>query len=168
MGFTPGTQPGPAKWHYDMGFHEDLSHGSLQAVCTSTAKSHESRYQVCIILNAALSLMKHIISCRPMGWHGKSGAAHFGSHITIDFLSSNTHVVTHHVYLTNATYQKKGWKAGRNGLYLYSQLFSRQTHILPSCSTNVPVACIYWALSFYGSYLASQLTSFYNLLAYNR
>jgi hypothetical protein len=32
-------------------------------------------YQVCIILNAALSLMKTILSRRPTGWHGESGAA---------------------------------------------------------------------------------------------
>jgi hypothetical protein len=58
-----------------------------------------------VILNATLSLTKYILSCRPTGWHGESGAAHSGGHITVDFLSSsNQHVVTHHVYPSDDAY----------------------------------------------------------------
>jgi hypothetical protein len=38
------------------------------------------------------------IFCRPMGWHGESGAAKAGGHITVDFYQQdNNHAATHHV-----------------------------------------------------------------------
>ena len=55
----------------------------------------------------ALSLTMHILSRRPIGWHGESGAAHSGGHLTVDFRSPSNdseHVVTHHVYLTDDAY----------------------------------------------------------------
>jgi hypothetical protein len=43
--------------------------------------------------------------CRPTGWHGESGAAETGGHITVDFCNGNgEHVVTHHVYRTDNAY----------------------------------------------------------------
>ena len=37
--------------------------------------------------------------CRPTGWHGESGAAGAGGHITVDFQRRDgRHVTTHHVY----------------------------------------------------------------------
>jgi hypothetical protein len=43
--------------------------------------------------------------CRPTGWHGESGAAEAGGHLTVDFYRlDNEHVVTHHVYRTNDAY----------------------------------------------------------------
>src|SRR4030088_600113 len=62
---------------------------------------------VFILSNAALSLTSTILFCRPTGWHGESGAAHSGGHITIDFLSSDDkHIATHHVYPSDDAYQK--------------------------------------------------------------
>jgi hypothetical protein len=56
-------------------------------------------------LNAALSLMKRILSRKPTGWHGESGAAPSGGHITVDFRSSSDkHIVVHHVYPTGDAY----------------------------------------------------------------
>jgi hypothetical protein len=49
------------------------------------------------------------IACRDTPWHGESGKASTGGHITVDFLAP-THpeekkrVVTHHVYKTDAAY----------------------------------------------------------------
>jgi len=48
----------------------------------------------------------HILSYRPTGWHGESGAAHSGGHLTVDFRSKSKHVVTHHVYPTNDAYRR--------------------------------------------------------------
>lgn len=40
-----------------------------------------------------------------MGWHGESGAATTGGHITVDFLRwDGSHVTTHHVYPTDDAY----------------------------------------------------------------
>jgi hypothetical protein len=55
--------------------------------------------------NAAHLLMKHNPPRRPTGWHGSSGAARFGGHLTVDFRSSrNEHITTHHVYPTDNAY----------------------------------------------------------------
>jgi hypothetical protein len=63
-------------------------------------------------LNAALSLMKTILSHRPTPWHGESGAASSGGHVTVDFLSgSGAHVTTHHIYRKNRAYEGQ---VGRN------------------------------------------------------
>ena len=54
-----------------MGFYEALSPGSLQTVYQSSKlRGHNSRYKVCIILNAALSLMKHIVLYLAGRWVG--------------------------------------------------------------------------------------------------
>ncbi|KAH9022544.1 hypothetical protein EDB85DRAFT_1895180 [Lactarius pseudohatsudake] len=42
---------------------------------------------------------------RPTGWHGESGVAESGGHITVDFCTrARVHVATHHVYCTEAAY----------------------------------------------------------------
>ncbi|KAH9035672.1 hypothetical protein EDB85DRAFT_1889250 [Lactarius pseudohatsudake] len=42
---------------------------------------------------------------RPMGWHGESGSANWGGHVTVDFhMQAHIHVSTHHVYCTEAAY----------------------------------------------------------------
>ena len=53
-----------------MDFHPPLREvdtSSLESVCLSAARCPDSEYQVCVILNAALSLTKHILSRRPTG-----------------------------------------------------------------------------------------------------
>jgi hypothetical protein len=50
-------------------------------------------------LNIALSLTNHMLSHRPTGWHGESGRARSGGHITVEFRTSrNEHITTHHIY----------------------------------------------------------------------
>jgi hypothetical protein len=45
---------------------------------------------------------------REMGWHGKSGAAFLGGHITVDFENKDgEHVTTHHVYPMDAAYRNR-------------------------------------------------------------
>jgi hypothetical protein len=47
-------------------------------------------------------------NCRPTGWHGESGRANWGGHITVDFRTrAHVHVSTHHVYRTEAAYGGK-------------------------------------------------------------
>ncbi|KAH9012498.1 hypothetical protein EDB85DRAFT_2222926 [Lactarius pseudohatsudake] len=42
---------------------------------------------------------------RPTGWHGESGRANWGGHVTVDFRTqAHVHVSTHHVYRTEAAY----------------------------------------------------------------
>ncbi|KAI9432011.1 hypothetical protein H4582DRAFT_1135203 [Lactarius indigo] len=42
---------------------------------------------------------------RPIGWHGESGAARWGGHLTVDFFDAEGGFVsTDHVYLTDAAY----------------------------------------------------------------
>jgi hypothetical protein len=43
-------------------FAKEADTSALQSVCLSAARCLDSEYQVCIILNAALSLTKHIFS----------------------------------------------------------------------------------------------------------
>lgn len=55
-----------------------------------------------ILFNAFPALMT---TCRPTGWHGESGIALSGGHLTVDFLDSNNrHISTHHVYPSEAAY----------------------------------------------------------------
>ena len=52
------------------------------------------------------------MACRETGWHGESGQATWGGHITVDFEDSDdNHVTTQHVYPTNAGYgyRRKTW-----------------------------------------------------------
>jgi hypothetical protein len=80
---------------------------ALQAFRIGEARRRDRGCQVCIILNAALSLTKNNMSCRPTGWDGESGAADSGGHITVHFCSSSReHVVTHHVYRTDGAYPR--------------------------------------------------------------
>jgi predicted NBD/HSP70 family sugar kinase len=45
------------------------------------------------------------IFCRPTGWHGESGAAGAGGHITVDFYGlNNQHITTQHVYRADNAY----------------------------------------------------------------
>ena len=82
---------------------------TLQPEGVGAARRRNGCHQVCIILNAVLSLTKSTLSRRPTGWHDESGAARSGGHITVDFRSfSGTHVVTHHVYPTNNAYSRRG------------------------------------------------------------
>jgi hypothetical protein len=46
-------------------FAKEADTSALQSVCLSAARCLDSEYQVCIILNAALSLTKHLLSRRP-------------------------------------------------------------------------------------------------------
>jgi hypothetical protein len=71
------------------------------------ARCLDSGHQVCIILNTALSLTIHVLSRRPTGWHGESGAADWGGHVTVDFCSSNGHVTRHHVYRSDNAYMMR-------------------------------------------------------------
>ena len=69
------------------------------------ARRQDRGCQVCIILIAALSLTIKILSRRPTGWHGESGAGS-GGHITVAFCSSsNEHIVTQHVYRSDDAYR---------------------------------------------------------------
>jgi hypothetical protein len=43
---------------------------------------------------------------RETGWHGESGTAFSGGHITVNFKNEDgEHVTTHHMYLTDAAYR---------------------------------------------------------------
>jgi hypothetical protein len=70
---------------------------SLRSVRLGTARCRDGECRVCVILNAAISLIKnHFISQANRLARG-SGAAHSGGHVVVDFCSSsNRHVVTHH------------------------------------------------------------------------
>ena len=46
-----------------------------------------------------------INSYRPTGFHGESGRAHSGGHITVQFRTRNRHYTTHHVYLSDEGYE---------------------------------------------------------------
>ena len=81
---------------------------ALLSVRVGAARRRNRKRQVCVILNDAFPLTKIILSRRPIGWHGESGAARSGGHLTVDFrCSDNKHVVTHHVYRANRAYSKK-------------------------------------------------------------
>ncbi|KAI9431862.1 hypothetical protein H4582DRAFT_2062294 [Lactarius indigo] len=48
------------------------------------------------------------MTCRPTGWHGKSGAARWGGHVTADFRREDgVHITTHHAFPTEAAYGRK-------------------------------------------------------------
>jgi hypothetical protein len=76
----------------------------LQQIPLGAARRQGGERQVCIILNAALSLTKNILSRRETGWHGESGAACSGGHITVEFRSWSGHITTHHIYRTDYAY----------------------------------------------------------------
>jgi hypothetical protein len=56
------------------------------------------------------------------GWHGESGQAKSGGHVTVDFESNAGHVVTEHVYRSN--------KAYKVCLKLYRKILHTQADIL--------------------------------------
>ena len=97
------------------GFCKTTNTRSLRSVRLGTARRRDGQCQVCIILNAAFPLTKIILPCRPTGWHGESGAARSGSHITVDFCSlRNRHIATNHVYPTDDAYPKTiRWTRGK-------------------------------------------------------
>jgi hypothetical protein len=47
------------------------------------------------------------LSNRPTGFHGESGRARTGGHITVDFWTRKTHYATHHIYATDAAYGRE-------------------------------------------------------------
>ena len=48
------------------------------------------------------------MACRTLGWHGESGKADSGGHVTVDFRNkAGEHITMHHVYSTNAGYEPK-------------------------------------------------------------
>jgi hypothetical protein len=51
-----------------------------------------------------------MIACRDTPWHGESGKASSGGHITVNFeapTNKKTPIITHHVYKTNKAYGVK-------------------------------------------------------------
>jgi hypothetical protein len=54
---------------------------------------------------------------RQTGFHGESGGASSGGHLTVDFWTEKTHFATQHVYETDDGYRKKrrGGKGRRRG-----------------------------------------------------
>jgi hypothetical protein len=63
----------------------------------------ELRYVLTRLFNASPSLT----TCRDCGWHGESGLAESGGHVTVDFRTAAGRIVTtHHVYPTDEGYGK--------------------------------------------------------------
>jgi hypothetical protein len=92
-------------------------HPTKRAFAMSRIQAHVSRFNLerhnvaianvrYVCIESALSLMILILSCRPTGWHGESGNAKSGGHITVDFRSRSSHITTHHVYKKDDAYSK--------------------------------------------------------------
>jgi hypothetical protein len=89
------------------GFREDADKSPCESVLFSAATGIYCKYQVRMVLTADLSLTNDLRSRRPTGWHGESGGAQSGGHITVDFRSyRNKHITTHHIYPTDDGYLK--------------------------------------------------------------
>ena len=48
-----------------------------------------------------------LTTCSPTGWHGESGAAKHGGHVTVKFIKANGYYKKHHVYPTDEAYKRK-------------------------------------------------------------
>jgi hypothetical protein len=57
-------------------------------------------------MNLAFIVVALTSFCRPTGFHGESGTAKAGGHITVDFYRrDNKFITTHHVYPTDKAYR---------------------------------------------------------------
>ena len=48
-----------------------------------------------------------LTACSPTGWHGESGAAKHGGHVTVHFEEADGRYKTHHVYRTDEAYKRQ-------------------------------------------------------------
>jgi hypothetical protein len=53
-----------------------------------------------------------INSYRPTGFHGESGRARSGGHVTVQFRTRNRHYATHHVYPSDEGYERRYGRGG--------------------------------------------------------
>ncbi|KAH9034326.1 hypothetical protein EDB85DRAFT_1889823 [Lactarius pseudohatsudake] len=79
---------------------------------------------------------------RPMGWHGESGSANWGGHVTVDFrMQAHIHVSTHHVYCTEAAYGGQEETMGPSHNFRVFHYLSRKTWTLvtqsPQCHVTI-------------------------------
>ena len=79
-----------------------LLHYEKKKLARSGVEIADVRY---VFHNLRFSYTSKVIFTRPTGWHGESGQALIGGHLTVKFLLGNgRHHSTHHVYAMEESY----------------------------------------------------------------